>query len=343
LEYANTCGQSPKEPIGVMRMSNIARVCIISVLLVFLKPGYARSMDEPNKETRAASILFGEFETVFYSKADLIGGSGALKQLSKLDADTLRVPFADLIGGLRSLGNSASTEIIGKGEAVLIGAKAFRPPTGLGSVQSTFCYVIVFGGQGVPDLHKYFSGSSVGSASGSPVWQWAAPPQEGHPEAYTLYIAQASRSYVLVSNDLHQVQETAMHLISSEKSVSAMTDIRDWKLISSHDYWGYRHYRHTGVPGDGVASGSSDVTPSAENLIFFADPKQRMGALRLLAADDTATEKLNASMAKAKTELPQLRQSGRGAWEAVILFTGDQASAERMFDVMGLFGFAVYL
>ena len=324
-------------------MSNIGRVCSISLLLVLLKPGYAQTMDEPNKEARAASILFAQFETVFYSKADLVGGSGALKQLSKLDADTLRVPFADLIGGLNSLGNSASTEIVGKGEAVLIGAKDFHPPTGLGSVQSTFCYVVVFGGQGAPDLHKYLSGSSVGSASGNPIWQWSAPPQEGHPAPYTLYIAQASRSYVLVSNNLHDVQETAVQLVSSEKSVPTPAGIRDWKLISSHDYWGYRHYRHTGVPGEGVASGASDVTPSAENMIFFADLKQRTGVLRLLAADDTATDKLNASMAKAKAALPRLKPSGRGAWEAAISFTGDQATVERMFDVMGLFGFAVYL
>ena len=87
----------------------------------------------------------------------------------------------------------------------------------------------------------------------------------------------------------------------------------------------------------------SDVTPSAEALIFFADPMRKTGVLRLFGADDSATERLNAAMSKAKAALPRLKPSGEGAWEAMIPFAGDQETVERMFDVMGLFGFAVYL
>jgi hypothetical protein len=324
-------------------MSSMGRTPVLPLLAALLVCGCSRRMGVTSNGARAASVLFAEFETVFYSKADLVDGSGAYRQLSKQDADTLRVPFADFVGGLDSLRNSAPSDILSNGEAVLVGAKDFRPPAGLGSVQSNFCYVVVLRGQGGPDLHKYFSGSPAGSASGNPIWQWSAPPQEGHPAPYTFYIAQASSSYIIMSNDLRDVQDTASQLISSEKSTPTLAGIRDWVLLRSHNYWGYRHYRHTEDASEAVASGASDVTPSAQDLIFFADPKQRTGTLRLLAADATAAQKLNESMAKARAALPPLKPSGIGAWEAAISFTADQQTTDRMFDVMGLFGFAVYL
>jgi hypothetical protein len=210
-------------------------------------------------------------------------------------------------------------------------------------VQSNFCYIVVFPGQSAPDLHKYFSGAAAGSASGNPIWQWSAPPQEGHPAPYTFYIAQASGSYILVSNDLRDVQDTASRLISSERSAPTFAGIHEWALVSSHNFWGYRHYRHTESASEAVASGASDVTHSAQDLIFFADAKHRTATLRLLATDATAANKLNESMSNSRAALPPLKASGIGAWEAAISFTGDQQTTERMFDVMGLFGFAVYL
>lgn len=324
-------------------MSNMGPKRMISLLLILLVSGCTRSMDPTSDETRAPSVLLTEFETVFYSKADLVAGSGAYKQLSKQDADMLRVPFADLVGGLRSLGSSASTDILARGEAILVGAMDFRPPTSLGSVQSKFCYIVAFGSQGVPDLRKYFSGKADTSASGNPVWHWSAPPQEGHPGPYTFYAAQVSGSYILVSNNFDQLRATAALLTSSETGTPRLADVRDWKFISQREYWGYRHYRHTSVLNDEAASGVTYVTPSAEDLIFFADPKQRKGVLRLVAADNGAIEKLNAAMANAKAALPPMKRIRAGVWEAAISFTGDQQTSEQMFDVMGLFGFAVYL
>lgn len=312
------------------------------VLVALLLSGWTRGMRRENGEMRAASALFGEFETVFYSKVGLVSGSGAYKQLSEQDADTLRVPFAELLGGLGSLGKSASEEIVSGGEAVLVGAKDFHAPTGLGSVQSQRCYIIVLGKEGGPDLRRYFSGTPVGSASGNPVWQWSAPPHEGHPKPYMFYIVEVPRSYVLASNSLDELQTITTRLISLENSTPTFADIRDWKLVSQHDYWGYRRYRHTRAV-DPEAAGTADITPSAEALTFFVDPKQKTGVLRLLASDDSAAEKLNAAMTTARIEFPPFKPSGSGAWETMIPFAGDQKTGERMFITMGLFGFAVYL
>lgn len=154
-------------------------------------------------------------------------------------------------------------------------------------------------------------------------------------------MAQVPHSYILVSNKLDELQTIAMRLISSQNTPT-LADVRDWRLVSQHDYWSYRRYRHTGVV-DRMAAGMSDVTPSAEALTFFVDPKQKTGVLRLLASDDSAAEKLNAAMTKARAALPPLKPSGTGAWESMVPFAGDQHTGERMFDVMGLFGFAIYL
>jgi hypothetical protein len=299
-------------------------------------------MANENRELRAASALFDEFETVFYSKADLVSGSGAYKQLSKQDAGFLRLPFVNLLRGLDTLGGHASADIFKSDKAILVGTKNYRPPAGLGSVQSQFCYVVVLGRWTTFDLRKSISQTPVTSSAGEPVWGWSAPPAEGHPKPYTFYTAQVAHSYVLVSNDLEELQTMAQRLTASDNDTRTLADIPDWKLVSQHDYWGYRRYRHSGVVNR-EAAGMSDVTPSAEALIFLVDMQTKVGVLRLLASDDSTQEKINAAMTKARAALPPLKPSSAGAWETIIPLAGDEKTGERMFDVMGLFGFGLYL
>ena len=180
-------------------MNSIGTMRTIPMLLILLISACHRGMGDKN-QVAAASALFDQFETVFYTRADMLAVSGGYKLLHEQAADALRVPFASLLMGLDALGKSTSTEILGSADAVLVGAKDFVPPDGLGSVQSKFCYIVVLGGR-PPNLSKIFPASSMGNASGNPIWQWTAPPQEGHPKPYTFYIAELSRSFILIAND----------------------------------------------------------------------------------------------------------------------------------------------
>jgi len=326
-------------------MSQMAWTRSIFILLACLLCSCDRSAADTNRESRAAAALFGDFETVFYSKPHLLSSSDTYDQLSKLETSNLRFPFSYLQGALDALAGQFPTDTLASSEAVLVGAKDFQPPKGLGPVRSQRCYVVVLGKRGAPDLRKTFNYDPVASAAGAPVWNWGAKLGEfgeGDLRTSSLYAVVVANSYLLVSNNLAELQSVADKLASvTDDSSRTLSGIRQWESVSRHEFWGYRRYRHTGV-ADRMAAGMADVTPSAEALIFFLDSNKK-SVLRLLASDDRTAEKMNAGISKAGVGWPPLKASGARAWETAISFSGDEQSAERTFIVVGLFGFPVYL
>jgi hypothetical protein len=292
-----------------------------------------------SNQSQAASILTDQFETVFYAKAGLLSGSGGYKRLSQRDANALRAPFAYLLYALDQLGKQVSTEVLRNSDAALVGAKDFRapggPPPNLGGVQSSFCFILVLGNRSTFDISKVASKSGVMSSAENAVWKWSAPGDEGHSQPYTFYATQVAHSYLLISNSLDDVHAISPKLGSN--TVLDLSGFRDWESISQHDLWGYRRYRHNEVHNK-VAAGTTEVTSTATSLSFFADPDKKTVVLRLFASDGSTAEKLNARKA-----LPLLKPVGKGSWEATIPLSGDEASVERLFVAMGLFGFGVYL
>jgi hypothetical protein len=77
--------------------------------------------------------------------------------------------------------------------------------------------------------------------------------------------------------------------------------------------------------------------------MFFVDAQRQAGHLRLLASDRSTADKLNAGMTEAKSALPLLKPVDEGAWGVSVEFADDERTKERIFIVMGLFGFGIYL
>ena len=318
---------------------------IAAIAVALLTVGCGRNVAETIDQSRAASSLFEEFETVFYSKAELLSGFDAYRQLSKLEVTNLRFPFAYLQGALDSLDRPASADVLANSDAILVGAKDFLPPAGLGPVRSQRCYVAILKHRNSFVLAKYFRVPPVLSVAGMPIWSWSAKLGEfgeDDQRSSSLYATQVGQSYVLIANDPKELQTIAQHLASTDVDAHRLTEIREWASVSHHDMWGYRRYRHAGIV-DPMAAGMADVTPTAENLIFFLNPAQKSAVLRLLASDESTAEKINAEMVKTRITWSPFRPTGAGAWETTISFSGDENSADRTFVVIGLFGFPVYL
>jgi hypothetical protein len=325
------------------------------VVLAFLFLGCRRGTTEVNHELRAASVLFGQFETVFYANVDLLSSSGAYERVAKDDADNLRSPFGLLEEGLNVLGPNTSQEILSSSEAVLVGAKDFRAPSGLGPVRSQRCDVSILKGTILKrnefDLHKYFHQPPAASVAGAPVWNWSAKlgefGEEDPDRPSSFYAAQIAGSYLLVSNNLEDLQATAKGLVSSENPEISLAGIRDWELVRQHKVWGYRRYRHSEVGVvDQVAAGMSVVTPDAkalvsvvtpatEALIFFADFEKKDSVLRLLSSDTNGD---TAAKMSSGPYLPPLKFQARGVWETRIPLAGNEESFNRLCVVMQFLG-----
>jgi hypothetical protein len=317
------------------------------VLAMLMLSVCGQSFAAKRPESVPATALATRFESVLYAKSDLVFAPGAYVGFSPLESSSLRQPFALLPAAIHSLGEWAAAEIIQGSEAVLVGAKDFRAPAGsegLGQVRSQFCYIVILKNASGVQVRKYFSADEPpsGLAAGFPVWHWSAKLNEfgrDDPKPSSLYVTEVSSSYLLLSNDLGDLQDLAARLTSSNQESQPSSTLRDWELIGEHKFWGYRRYRHTGVLNP-VAAGTSEVTPSAEALTFYLDFDNRVGVLRLLCSvtDEDAVAKMNA-----RAVLPRLTRSAPGVWETRTRLSGNEESAERIFVIMSLFGFGIYL
>jgi len=294
------------------------------------------------QESRAAFQLFAQYETVFYARANLISRTGAYGPVSQRDANALRVPFAFLLAGLETVGKQASAEILRSSAAVFVGARDFRPPSGLGSVRSSFCYVLVLSPEHLVNLGNYFTGAPLVLKKGVAAWGWSARLGEfgeRDPRPSKLYATQIFQAYVLISNDLDELHALALELHVAKAEKTELNRIPGWGSLSELEVWGYRRYRHTSVPNP-VAAGMAEVTPGNEALIFSVDVGKRAASLRLLGAagDNHTPQKWNAVAL-----LPRFHMIGPGIWEANIPLSGDDRTMENLFGVMVLLGFGIYL
>ncbi len=318
------------------------QMCRFLVVILVSILGCERATAEVNHELRAASVLFGQFETVFYAKADLLSNSGAYEHVAKHDADIIRFPFFILQKGFNSLGDDNLNEILNSSEAVLVGAKDFRPPSGLGPVRSQRCYVFILKRNDF-DLHKHFPQAPATSVAGVPAWNWSAKlgefGEEDPSRPSSFYAAQIAGSFLVVSNNLEDLQATAKGLISAEKPETILAGIRDWELIRRQKIWGYRRYQHNGVV-DRNAAGMWLITPGAEALMFFVDFDKKIGVMRLTSSDpnEDVAAKINAT-----AKLPSFKAQARGVWETTFPLTGDESSFDRLVYIMSYFGFGVYM
>ena len=323
-------------------MKGSGQVCRFLLLLLISVSGREHCTARVTPESRAVSVLYEQFETISYAESDLVLSSGAYDGISKNDADVLRLPFYEMKEALESLRSRTSEEILASSQAVLVGAKDFRPPLGLGPVRSRRCYILILR-NGKFDLHDYFRQSSSGSIAGATIWNWSAKVgdfgEESPNKLSSFYVAQIASSYLLISNNLHDLQSSAKGLMAPDPPKMKSTGIGDWGDVIQHRIWCYRRYRHSGVV-DQEAAGMSAVSRAAEALVFFVDSQQKTGLLRLISSNtnDDPSVKMNAL-----SKLPPLKPQGSGVWETRIALSGDESSFNRLAVVMNFFGFGVYV
>ena len=316
------------------------RILLLTVLM-FITCG--RAPANSNREVTAASLLFDRFETVFYAKTNLVFAPPFYKGLSDRELLPMKYPFARLLGSVDSLGRGALTKIQEDSEAVLVGAKDFRAPTGLGRVRSQFCYIVILKSDASFELKKYFTISPAVEKTKAPIWQWSAKLGEfgqDDPRPSSLYAVQVEESYVVISNNSTEIKAVVAGLNSLEQNLQLLSKLRDWDSVNQHPFWGYRKYNRFQTEADPAAAGTLGATKNDEALMFFIEFEKRIGVLRLISSqsNEAATAKLSK-----QGVLPRFQQVGPEIWEMTIQLTGDEDSFERMFDVMVLFGFGIYV
>lgn len=298
--------------------------------------------ERESAELRATSALFSRFETVFRAGSGLLSIIGPYDGLSEPYSNSLRIPFSFSIAALDELGQDVRLGVLAKAHAVLIGTKDYRAPVGFGMVRSQTCTVVVFSRGEADSVRDFFRRAKSSIAGDLLVWRWSASLGEfgeGDPRPSTIYAAQVGDSYLLLSNDLRELQGLASELIVPGRTFPSLSEMRGWEGLNPHAIWGYRRYRHT-APLAFDPGALRGVALTAQALTFFLDPKSKSGVLRLFssAAEDVTAENLSSGVL-----FPPFRALGPGIWQTTFPLEGDERSAERVGQMLGLFGFGIFV
>ncbi|MGC1396981.1 MAG: hypothetical protein WA827_00470 [Candidatus Binatus sp.] len=246
--------------------------------------------------------------------------------------------------------------MLAKSEAVLMGGKGFVPSEGEGAAQvSRFCYIVTFGVEGQPDFQKYAAKAHKTSMAGGTVWSWQVHSPDPRGQTVTYYAAQIRDSYLVVSNDLGELQAITRKLTSSGDFSTTLSGIRDWIILGQHEYWGYRRVRHDGVV-EKDASRLESTLPGAETIIMFADIKRKIAIVRVLGVhankvvemtkqrDEQQRDALKRLGLRQSFAAPQeFKATDPRTLEKMFSLSGGEQSEGEIVTSMGLFGFEMII
>jgi hypothetical protein len=181
------------------------------------------------------------------------------------------------------------------------------------------------------------------------MWQWTAklgefgegtlPKHEFSEQASTLYATMIKQSYLLVSNDVKELEALAEHLRSPKVETRVSALFPDWPELIQHDMCGYRRFHHDNSI-DPMAAGTQDLPLGAESLTFALDAGRKTVVLRL-SSNAQITEPAVAKLSS-RYQLPVLSRTAGNIWESTMSLSDDQSSFNRTFFLSVLFGFGVY-
>jgi hypothetical protein len=335
-------------------------LCRVSLAVAILLSLSARAIAAENDESRAAAAVFSQYETVFYTNADLSSRFSFFKGLSRQSAGTLALPFTYLIGALDSLDPHASEEILGKTDALLVGVRDFIPPQGVGAAQlGEFSYVARFGKRGTPSLDKYFNQVPTASVGGAPVWRWVGKIYGENAEGTEIYASQVDRSHLAFASDLQELKSIARKLSSPDDGSSVLNKIPEWAAVSQHEYWGYRRVpRHDGAV-DKEAAHLEFTIPGAETIIMFADIQKKLAVVRVLGVNanevvemtkrrDEQQREVFKRLAKGRPLPPlpaysKFKATDARTLEKTFSLTGGEQSEGEILSALGLFGYEILI
>lgn len=315
----------------------MGRVQKLLILTVVWGLGCRMSTAELNGRANAAAVLFRQYETVFYTASPLLARVVSQDGLNTSGNGVTRLPFLYFLGALQSLRANASAVILQNSEAVLLGAKGFIPPKGLGPVRSIRCYVVVMLPNRRVDIRDYFRSAERTSADGLEVFSWSARLNEfgeEDPKASKLYATLVSNSFLLVTNSLDELEIAASKLSSVVDSDEFLRGIPDWALVNRYSVWGYRHYRNAEIPQSPAAK--SFVTPDSGELVSFLDLDKSAVVVRL---HGLSTFESTAAKMQAIARLPDFKPDDAGTLETKFPLTDTEDCSDMLIRIMFLFGF----
>jgi hypothetical protein len=147
------------EGVGVNELARRSTIAMVTLATLMSGCRTTELQDEDRRTTRA---MLDQFETVFRSDARFVFGDAGVGEILKERADSLRAPFALLLGAVEALPEAQ----------VIPSLDRAQHPSRVTNIKPSV------------------------SRGGIQTWQWSAPPSEGHPDPYSFYLSQLTSQHL---------------------------------------------------------------------------------------------------------------------------------------------------
>jgi hypothetical protein len=277
------------------------------------------------EETHAAAALFPEFETVFHLNGPLVRDLNSHSR-SRI-AGALLTPGGELLAGLDAAGKRLRAAILSDSEAVLLGAKDFKPPSSLGSSSYRFCYIVIMATKSQLNVASLFHGLLTDSVTDEPLWRWSAKLFEESAPPTPVYATRVGQVFFLVANDIDKLRSVRERLRSLNDDPRTLNSIPDWEWVAEHQVWGYRRY-------------SGDKAAEMPKVLFAVEPGGRECTVKLVGGQQPtkALLRLNRS-GLFPTPVP----AQAGVLELRLPLQENDQTLGKLFEIMWVLGFEIYL
>jgi hypothetical protein len=316
--------------------------CVVLVLF-WLCAARSKCPAQTSAVTRAASVLFHQFETVASTRSDfLLHSDPDSKESGTIHAPSLRLPFLQMMVALRALKPTAEKDVEQAYTTILAGSGGFGGPVGLGPepdglgmITARACYIAVSQGREKPDVDADFAGASALSVNGVHAWTWTVPSQGGASRAATFYASEVPGGYFLIANNQQDFHAVIAALAVASSSTAAI-DVPGWGTFGSYSYWATRTIpeRLANMPAD------RNMLAGISAIRMFMDLDKQEGAVQFIGSG------VNSSSPPGIFErLTSVRfqWEGAGVWQGPVNLSMEESSDYPLFVVFGLLGFMVAL
>lgn len=293
---------------------------------------------ETPAEASSASVLLNKFETVVYEQSTL------LLETRNTGIDTvdglaeLRVPFLELMEGLKVLGPDFDLHLEQNSTGFLLGAEEFSPPNGLGPVTSRRSYVIELKPNGLRTVTQDFAAAAIVTINGAQVWTWTTPPLDGASKPTTFYAKRIGGGCLLIANDQQEFLNTAGSLSrvlgNDLKSTASMTA----NPYRSYGFWAHRSIRRSAPAPDAI--GFNDLGTDVSELTFYAGLIDRKGYVE---AEVPSGDVKSISTLLPASQSGLFKSVGARTWRAIFPLSKDEKSSDTVVYVLFHLGFGANL
>ena len=312
--------------------------CWIVVVLAYSAGCSRRTAALNENEIRAIALLSRSYDTMVRATRDAALGLDEQGRGPAAIARALRIPFSELRNGLEHVTKGRTREALAEGMVVLVGARDFRAPRGLGLAQFDFCYIVIC----KPSRHNCLGldaldRSIVSETSETDVRRWRVPPSESRPDGVDFFLSQVDASYLIVTNNFGATREIMTQLASLV--VPTGEEREEFEALGRFEYWARRSF-DTKWSGAKRSLGTEDLGDRVRALLLLMHPEDGSGSFRLVSTndDDPSAARLNA-----RAPIPRFVHVQRGVWEAQVRGEAGDIAVSGLLAILGLLGFSVYL